>query len=57
MYGDHLRHLPLMTLIIMLHLLMMKLEKYGFIYLDINLMYFKLLRNKNAWLKMRLLKG
>ena len=36
------------------HLLMMQLEKYGFISLDLNLMYFKLLRNGNAWLKMRL---
>ena len=51
MYGDQLRYLPLVDLIIMIHLLIMQLEKYGFIYLDINLMCFKLLRNGNAWLK------
>ena len=38
-------------------LMMTQLEKYGFISLDINLMYFKLLRNGNAWLKMRLIKS
>ena len=37
-------------------LLMMQLEKYRFILLDINLMYFKLVRNGNSWLRMRLVK-
>ena len=32
-------------------------RKYGFTSLDRNLMYFKLLRNENAWLKMRLVKS
>ena len=57
MYGDQLRYLPLEALIIMLHLLMTQLEKYGYISLDINLMYFKLLRTGNAWLKMRLVRN
>ena len=51
---DQPRYLPLVALIIMLHLLMMKPKKYGFIFLEKNLMYFKLLRNENTWLKMRL---
>ena len=37
--------------------IVMQLEKYGFISLDKNQMYFKLLRNGNAWLKMRLVKN
>lgn len=57
MYKDHLRYLPLVALITMLHLLMMQLENYGFIFLDKNMMYFKLLRNKSAWLRMRLVKS
>ena len=57
MNGDHLKYLHFVDLIIMLHLLMMQLEKYGFISLDRNLIYFKLLNNKNAWMKMRLVKG
>ena len=57
MYGDWLIYLPLEALIIMLHLLMMQLEKYGFISLNRNLMYFKLLRNGNALLKMRLVRN
>ena len=57
MYGDRLRYLPLEPHIIMLHLLMTQLEKYGYISLDINLMYFKLLRTGNAWLKMRLVRN
>ena len=36
---------------------MMQLERYGFISLDKNLMYSKLLRNGNAWLKMRLVRN
>ena len=36
---------------------MAQLEKYGYISLDKNLMYFKLLRNGNAWLKMRLVRN
>ena len=31
-------------------------KKVGFISLDRNLMYFKILRNRNAWLKMRLVR-
>ena len=54
---DQLEYLLLVALIIMLHSLMMQLEKYGFISLDRNLMYFKLLRNGNAWLKMRLVRN
>ena len=54
---DQIKYLPLVALTIMLHLLMMQLEKYGFISLNKNPMYFKLLRNGNAWLKMRLVKG
>ena len=35
MYGDQLKYLPLVAFIIMLHLLMMQLEKYEFISLEI----------------------
>ena len=54
--SKNIRYLSLVALIIMLHLLIMQLEKYGFISLDKNMMYFKLLRNGNAWLQMKLVK-
>ena len=54
MSGEKIKYLPLKDLIIMLHLFMMQLQKCGFNSLDKNLMYFKLLRNGNASLKMRL---
>jgi hypothetical protein len=45
MYGDQLRYHLLVALIIMLLLLMMELEKLGFIAFDKNLMFLILLRN------------
>lgn len=54
---NQFRYLHLVALIIMLQLLMMHKKKYGFISLDRNLMYFKLLRNENAWLKIRLVRN
>jgi hypothetical protein len=47
----------LVALIIMLLLLMMQLEKLGFIAFDKNLLFFILLRNENIWLRMRQEKG
>ena len=41
MYGDQLRYLYLVALFIILHLLMMKLDNYGFISLDINIDVFQ----------------
>jgi hypothetical protein len=40
MYGHHLRYHLLVDLIIMLLLLMMQLEKLGFIAFDKNMMFF-----------------
>ena len=45
MYGDQLRDHILVALIIMLLLLMMQLEKLGFIAFDKNLMFLILFRN------------
>jgi hypothetical protein len=45
MYGDHLRYHLLVDLVIMLLLLMMQLEKLGFIAFDKNLMFLLILRN------------
>jgi hypothetical protein len=47
MYGDGLMYHLLVDLIIMLILLMMQLEKLGFISFDKNLMFLILLRNGN----------
>jgi hypothetical protein len=57
MYGDELRYHLLVALIIMLLLLMMQLEKLGFIALDKNMMFLILLRNGKLWLRMRKEKG
>jgi hypothetical protein len=43
----------LVALIIMLLLLMMQLEKLGFISFEKNMMFLILLRNGNIWLRMR----
>jgi hypothetical protein len=53
MYGDQLRYHLLVALIIMFLLLMMQLEKLGFIAFDKNLMFLILLRNGNIWLRMK----
>jgi hypothetical protein len=53
MYGDQLRYNLLVALIIMLLLLMMQLEKLGFISFNKNLMFLKLLRNRKIWLRMK----
>ena len=53
MYANHLRCNILVALIIVLLLLMMQLEKLGFIELDINMMCLLLLRSGNLWLRMR----
>jgi hypothetical protein len=47
----------LLALIVMLLLLMMQLEKLGFIAFDKNMMFFILLRNEKLWLRMRQEKG
>jgi hypothetical protein len=47
----------LVDLVIMLLLLMMQLEKLGFITFNKNLMFLTLLRNENLWLRMRQEKG
>jgi hypothetical protein len=47
----------LVALIIMLLLLMMQLEKLGFIAFDKNMMFLILLRNGKLWLRMRQEKG
>jgi hypothetical protein len=52
MYGDQLRCHLLMALIIMLLLLMMQLEKLGFIAFEKNMFFFILLRNGKLWLRM-----
>jgi len=57
MYGDQLRYNLLVALVIMLLLLMMQLEKLGFIALDRNLMCLILLRSGKLWLRMRQEKG
>ncbi len=57
MYGDHLRYLLLVALIIMLLSLMMQLEKLRFIALKENLMFLIHLRNGKLWLRMRQEKG
>jgi hypothetical protein len=49
---DQLRYHILVALVIMLLLLMMQLEKLGFIAFNKNLMFFILLRNGKLWLKM-----
>ena len=48
MYGDQLMYNLLVSLIIMLLLLMMQLEKNGFIALDINFMCLLLLRSESV---------
>ena len=53
MYGDLLRYHLLVALVIMLLLLMMQLEKLGFIVLRINMMYLILSRNEKLWLRLR----
>lgn len=50
---DLLRYHLLVALIIMLLLLMMQLEKLGFIVFKINLMYLILSRNGKLWLRLR----
>jgi hypothetical protein len=57
MYGDHIEYHLLVDLVIMLLLLMMQLEKLGFIAFDKNVMFFILLRNGKIWLRMRQEKG
>ena len=57
MYGDQLKYNLLVALIIMLLLLMLQLEKLGFIALDRNLMCLILLRSGKIWLRMRQEKG
>jgi hypothetical protein len=57
MYEDQLRYNLLVDLIIMLLLLMMQLEKLGFIAFDKNLMFLILLRNGKLWLRMKQEKG
>ena len=57
MYGDHLRYNILVDLIIMLVLLMMQLEKLGFIAFDRNPMCLLLFRSGKLWLRMRHEKG
>jgi hypothetical protein len=52
MYGDHNRYNLLVSLIIILLLLMIQLEKLGFIEFDKNMMFLILLRNGNLWLRM-----
>ena len=54
---DQLRYHLLVSLVIMLLLLMMKLEKLRFIAFDKNMMVFILLTNGNFWLRMRHGKG
>ena len=56
MYGDKLRYL-LEAIIIMLLLLMMQLEKLGFIALDKNMMCLIILRSGKLWLRIRHEKG
>jgi hypothetical protein len=53
MYGDQLRYHLLVDPVIMLLLLMMQLEKLGFIAFEKNLMFLILLRNGKIWLRMR----
>jgi hypothetical protein len=53
MYGYQLRYHLLVALVIMLLLLMMQLEKLGFIAFDKNMMFLILLRNEKLWLRMR----
>jgi hypothetical protein len=55
--GDQLRYHLLVALVIILLLLMIQLEKIGFIAFDKNLMFFIFLRNGNLWLRMRHEKG
>ena len=57
MYGDRIRYNLSMSLVIMLPLLMMQLEKLEFIALDKNLMCLILLRSGKLWLRMRQEKG
>jgi hypothetical protein len=57
MYGDQIRYHFLVALVIILLLLMMQLEKLGFIAFDKNMMFLILLRNGNLWLRMRQEKG
>jgi hypothetical protein len=49
MYGDQIKDHLLVTLIIMLILLMMQLEKLGFVAFDKNPMFLILLRNRNLY--------
>ena len=53
MYGDLLKYHLSVALVIMLLLLMMQLEKHGFIVFRINLMYLILSRNGKLWLRLR----
>jgi hypothetical protein len=53
MYGDQLRYHFLLDLVIMILLLMIQLEKLGFIAFEKNMMFLTLLRNGKLWLKMR----
>ena len=53
MYGKQLKYNLLVALIIMLLLLMMQLENFGFIALDRNVTCLLLLRSGKLWLRMR----
>ena len=53
MYRDRLKYNLLVTLVIMLLLLMIQLEKIGIIALERNMMCLLLLRSENPWLRMR----
>ena len=53
MYGDYLKYNLLVALTIMLLLLMIQLEKLGFIAFKKSLTFFILLRNRKLWLRMR----
>jgi hypothetical protein len=57
MYGDQHKYHLLVDLTIMLLLLMMQLEKLGFIAFNEKLMFLILLRNGKLWLRMRQEKG
>jgi hypothetical protein len=57
MYGDHIRYHLFLALVTMLLLLMMQLEKLGFIAFEKNMMFLILLRNGKLWLRMRQEKG
>jgi len=57
MYGDLLRYHLSVAFVTMILLLMMQLEKLGFIVFKIDLMYLILPRNGKLWFSMRQEKG